>query len=395
MVYLTRNSFWINSGHATSAIVGILLAIVYANFFSPEVYGSYTTIIAISSILSVLTLFRMNTPTISAIAKGFDGTFLAALKMRLRWGILGSIMGFGFALYYYLNGNSQLTIAFILIAIFSPAMHSMASYRFFLAGKQNFKLLSLFLIATQLIHLTIVSFVGYVSDDLLTLLASYLGTHLMLRYFFTRYVIDKYSLKKEGLKVDKNALILGKRLSFFSIFGTLVSHIDKILIWHFLGPIQVAIYSFAITPPKQISKLFSPITDISLAKFGNRDKSVLKLAIPKKMITIFLFSVPIVLVYIFLAPFIFHTLFPKYESAIFYTQLYSLILLLQGRLLIPFFHSQQKNKELYIIDFMKPIIKISCIAIFLPTLGILGMIIALLTSASLDLMLRFYLMKKS
>ncbi|NQV88716.1 MAG: oligosaccharide flippase family protein [Parcubacteria group bacterium] len=396
MPYLLRNGIWINTGYASASVAGLILSVAYANFLSPETYGAYSTVISVTAILAILSLDKMSTPVTRAVAAGYSKTFLESYLCKLRWSFASAGVAFLLAVYYFLVGNVSLGMAFVMVGIFTPVMQPHALYNAYLNGKQNFRLTALLQIITQIIHVIVAASVSYLTDSFLVILFSYFVSHSILRVSSFLYVKTRFKKEIQEAAIDREAITLGRELSFLGSYSVIVSHLDKILLWHFLGPAQVALYAFATAPTKELSRLFNPISTLALPKFSNRSKLVLKQRLLGKIFKIGLFSLPIVVGYILLAPHLFSYLFPQYSAAILLSQIYSLKLLMQGdRLLSPFFHSQMLKKQLYIINIVSPTIKLVSMLCLLPFFGVMGIVISVLVTELIDLIYRLILVKRS
>ena len=395
MVYIARGSFWLNLSHFVTLVSSLVLSIAFANMLSPESYGVYSTILSASSLLMIPVLMGMGTAVTRAVAQGMDGVLIEAIKTKLRWGVISVFMSLGICGYYLWQGNKILAFSFAVIAFFLPLMHTATLYDAYLVGKQRFKRSSQYQIIETLMHLVVLTVILFFSTNLFLILAASFGVHTGIRCFFLVQIVKQDRLAHPGLIKDSNAISFGKHLSLLGAFGTVSKYADRLLVWHFLGPVQVAIYSFATLPITHISEFFQPLSTLAFSKFSQSSGDLLKKTIPKKMLIIFLFSIPIILVYILIAPFVYQWFFPQYIESIFFSQLFSLTLLLQGnRLFAPFFNSQSKIGVVYLMNFVIPAVKLVSMFVLLPFYGILGMIFAQLGSLVFNLCFQMYLLKK-
>ena len=112
MVYLFKGGSWLTLGNIISSVSALLLTIAFANLITKETFGSYKYILSFVGILSIPTLFGMGTAVVRAVARGHEGSLISALKMKIRWGFWGSLIGILLSGYYYFQGNGILAIAF-------------------------------------------------------------------------------------------------------------------------------------------------------------------------------------------------------------------------------------------------------------------------------------------
>src|SRR3989344_8728279 len=101
MVYLTVGGFWLILGKIVFNISGFLLIIAFANLLSKEAYGTYQYVLSVASILAIPTLSGMNSAIVRAVAQGYEGSFLPAIKTQIQWGILGGLASLGGAGGYF------------------------------------------------------------------------------------------------------------------------------------------------------------------------------------------------------------------------------------------------------------------------------------------------------
>lgn len=395
MISLAKVGFWLNAGHFMSALSGVLLAVAFANLLSQEVYGIYTTVLSLCSIIAIPTLFSMGTAVTRSVAQGCHGTVMKAFHVKLRWGVFGALASVGLAMYYLIQGNVQLTFAFLIVAPCIPFMYSASLYDAFFLGKQKYKTSSQLTMILSIVNLVTMTSVLFLSDSLFVLLVAYFGLNTALQGLFFWFVMQKIKRADQTLQCVEEAISFGKHLSLIGVMGVIAKYIDKVLIWHFLGPVQVAIYTFATVPVTHVSQLFQPLGTLALSKFSQREKDVLKSAIPKKIGKLFLFSIPVTLAYIVFIPTVFRLGFPQYTDSIFFSQVFALSLLFQGnRMFAPYFNSRAQKKELYKTNIIIPTIKIGFTIVLLPIYGIMGVIIAFLGTQVFSLIFQLYLLKK-
>src|SRR3989344_3749954 len=99
-----------------------------------------------------------------------------------------------------------------------------------------------------------------------------------------------------------------------SVLNTVAGQIDKILLWQFLGPVQVATYAFAIAIPEQLKGPLKGMGGIVLPKFAAQSPEEILRSIPLLWRKLGLYAVGLFCIsaaYIVAAPYIFAFLFPQ------------------------------------------------------------------------------------
>jgi len=392
MVYLAKGGSWLTLGQIISSASAFLLAVAFANLLPKEIYGVYKYIISIVSILTITTLPGMGIAITRAVARGYEGSFIPALKTKISWGLLGGLASLGLSGYYYLQGNITLTISFLIAAIFLPFMDSFSIYNSLLQGKKLFNVSTKYGIASQIIAVAILISALFFTKNLFIILFAYFISWTLLRFIFLKTTLKKFPPNNQG---DIQTISYGKHLSLMRVIGIIAGQLDKILLWHFLGAAPVAIYSFATAPIVQFRALLKSITPLVLPKLSVGNKEKIKKTLPVKMIKFLVIIIIPVILYIIFAPYIFKILFPQYLESIKYSQYLALIILFFPKKLLGLsilIHADKKI--LYLANILPPTINIILLIILLPLYGIFGIILAITGKEVFTTIMLIYFFKK-
>lgn len=391
MIYLAKGGGWLTLGKFVGSLSGFFLAIVYANFLPKEEYATYKYLLSIAALFSIITLPGIETSLIRSIAKGYEGSYNTGLIKRLKWSIIGGLIAATLAGYYFFKGNHILSIGLVIIAITSPIINcfSMVSL---LQGKKLWKTSSILnIIKTLILFILITLSTYYFPKALPLLLTSYLTTAVIQLIYF-KYLIKKYPLNNN---IDTECLKLGKHLSLMSALGTISEHIDKIIIWKFLGANELAIYSFAQIPINQLKDFLRSISILAFPKIAQQKSSVTKKTLLPKIFKLTIILLIPTFIYFISAPFLFRIFFPQYLNSVFYSQILAFTwLLFPLRMLSQTLISETKTKFLYIIQVLDPLVKITMYIILIPALGISGAIFSIYFSGLFSLALLIHFFKK-
>ncbi len=392
MIYLAKGGFWLTLGQIASSLSSFLLAIAFANLLPKETYGTYKYVLSLIGLLSVFTLSGMNTALTRSVARGFEGSLIPILKEKIKWGAVGSIISLTIAIYYYLNGNLTLTICFIITTTFLPFMDSLGIYGSFLNGRKNFKLNTKYNIITKTISTILIMLILVFSKNIFLILFVYFISYTSLKFIFLKLSIKK---EKPNSKIELDTISYGRHLSLMNIIGIIASQIDKILVWHFIGPAQLAIYSISVALPEQIKGFLKNISTLAFPKFSQKTILEIRKTIYQKIYRLFILLIFIVIAYCLLTPLIFKLFFPKYSESIFYSQIFSIsILSLVNILLDVLFKTAGNKKYLYKTNIFGATIKTLSILIGVIYYGILGLIIARLVSQIISIIFNISESKK-
>lgn len=377
MVYLAHGGFWLTVGQVVSTLSTLTLAIAFANLVPSETYGTYKYLLAVAAIFSIFTLPGMNTAIARSVARGDRSTVRTATKMRIVWSFLGTITTFTGSAYYFVNGNGELAAALALIGVFLPVFDTYTLYNAYLTGTQNFKKQSLFYLISQGLSTLLLTVALVFTNNILILLLAYFIPLTTIRFFLYKKIEKQFTFSAP----DKETLGYGKHLSFLDVFGIVAGNIDKVLLWKFLGPAQLAIYAFAVAIPEQIKGPLKGISSVALPKFSIQTPEHIRVFYRSFWYKVVVYSgilFIISFIYIGVAPLIFKLLFPSYLESVIYSQVLALSLF-TGAQSIPatLLSAHKRTRVQYILTTTRAVIQIILLFVLIPPFGVMGAVIAI------------------
>jgi O-antigen/teichoic acid export membrane protein len=392
MIYLTKTGWWINLGTVIISALSLVLYMVFARTLSLEVYGTYQYLLSGGALFGALTLTGMNGAIARAVARGHDRTLYTATQAQLRWSVVPLGVAFVVAGYYLFQGNTTLGIGFALIGITTPLIGIFGSYASFLQGKKDFRRsfwYGMFWNVSYYVGLILVSF--FYPTTLWLIVASF-GVQVIalgVVYFKT---IRTYLPKEDP---DVESISYGRHLSIMN-FGTVVaSQIDTIITFHLLGPVAVAVYSFATAIPERLSGFFKFLPAAALPKFASKTAEEMKGAFGPRILIAIIGMLLVAGVYALFAPLVFSILFPTYTESVPYSQVYALVLLTSiSGLFTSALIAQRNVKSLYVHTAVSPIMQVVLQFVGALLYGLWGLIVARLASQFLSALLAYIILKR-
>ncbi|MCA9361423.1 oligosaccharide flippase family protein [Candidatus Kaiserbacteria bacterium] len=393
MKYLAKGGFWISISYFIQVAIGVISTVALANLLPKESLGAYQYILSIAGILSVFTLSGLGTAITRAVAQGHDGALRSGVRTKLKWSV-GIVITSGIvASYYLLNDDMTLGLSFLIVGACAPIIESSKLYLNFLYGKEAFRdsvllgawrkpLPLIALIATLLFtdSVLILIFVYFISNAI-----SYVAV------YFT--IIKKYN---PPLESNNEAISYAKHLTMFRILGTFSNNVDKVLLWHFLGPVSVANFTIAQMATKYSIGTFSSVNTLILPKLTRRDLPTLQKTLHYK---VFLFTIMMAcgaVVYVFLVPILFKYVFPGYLDSIVLTQLMAVSFLFVPRdIYSKALTAHKQIKSQYIMSIVIPIIKIILLFTLIVFYGIWGAIYAIIATDFISALATYYFFKRA
>lgn len=398
-IYLVKGGFWFLLLKVVGLGLSFMLAIVYANFLDTATFGNFKYLLSLASLLMIFSIPGIGTALIQAIARGFEGGFHRVVTLKMKYGILGTMASFSFALYFFIKGNEVLPIPLVIIGILFPFFHAFSIYAALLSGRKLFDVRAKYIalqhiistLALGLIVIIVARF--YISSglDLILLTTAYFLVPTIIAFIFYNLIKKRF---KPNEKEDPKTITYGKHLTVMGIIRAISQRLDQILVFHYLGAAQLAVYSFAIYPVEEINGFLDIIPSLAFPKFSARTREEIKKNIFQKIIRLFVLSFVAMAVYIFVAPYIFKTVFPQYVESIAYTQIFALFLIVTNSLPIIALESQLAVKERYTITIFSKVATIGFMLIFVIFYGIWGIIAGRILGAALSSLLSLWLVKK-
>ena len=388
--YLLRGGFWQSLGQIITMLISLITMRAFAYQTSKEIFGTYQYILSIISILAIFTLPGIQSALIRAVAKGKEGTLKICVKEKIKWSLIGTLGCLAVSIWYFIHQNLVLGKSFLIASFLFPIpMISNAAFGFW-QGRKNFKAYSKYSVIISLLEALFFIPILFLTNDIVLIMLAYFLSRTLFRFLFLKKTLQKVKNNEE----DKSAISFGKHLTLMQAIGLVTSQLDKIIIWQLLGPVQVAIYSFAQIPITKINAIINP-TPLLLPKLSQKNIKEIKKDLFKKFSKSFLFFTPFTMAIIPTVPFFFKLIFPQYVSAIPYTQILCLsFLFLPFSLITSSFQAGNKTKELYVVNILGNLLKIILFILLIPKLKIWGIIISSLLGSSLNGLLMVYLFKK-
>lgn len=376
-----KNFSYMFTNNIVTIIFAMLLSIMLARVLSKDVFGQYNLIISIFGLVSILSLPGMNSSITRSCARGFDGSFFEGTKSRIRWGLAGSFALFIIGLYYYTVDLFNLSFGLLVAAMFFIPYFSFRTYGGYLLSKKRFKTWSLYLSIVTIVANLTTAIIAYYFRNLLIVILVLLGMASIINII----LLFKTLKEKENNRVDAETVPYGKRLTAVIILSMIKSHLDKIIIGLFLGFEALAIYSVAITIPRQVKPIWTTITNMIFSDLSKKKKNYAYLAVRKRFRYVMLLSILIIIIGILvMPPLIYYLYSSKYLDSIFYAQLLMLITLSGPSIILVNLATAQKQlRKVYNVSTIPAVIHIVLLIILTPLYGIMGATIATIIGGGL------------
>lgn len=397
MFYIVSNSFWTTFGFVASSLSSVVLVYFFANYLDKETYGFYKYILSLSGFLRFLTLAGLDTAVTQATASGKTGILRYATKIQIKWNMIFLVASCVLSGYYLMHGNYTVGYSVIILGVtfsFSSALNTFGS---FLSGKKEFKRLSLWGIFSNVAYtVAMILAIVFGKNNVMVLVSTYAFITLATTLILYAKTIRLYKLAPENKQDNKEFLIYGAHLSFVYAIANVAQYIDKIVIFHFLGAIELAVYGLATAIPERIRGYTKSLNSIVLPKLAERTMQNIDSVFLKRIFQTMAAGAVISILYALAAPYLYRIFLPQYLESVSYSQILSfcLIFAMPTAYIGSVFNSQKMVTSIYLSNSATNVIRIILFIILGSMWGIWGVIITSLIGYATGLIYGLYLWKK-
>lgn len=390
--YVVKQGSWLAFGQIASNLLGVLLIVAFANVIPPTTYGIYKYVLSVYGIFSLFALSDMGTAVSKSVAEGNEAIYKKALRMEMKWGLIGSVGLVALAIYYFSKDNSVFGYCFIICAACLPFFESLNTYQHILAGKKRFDLQARYYLGTRILSAGGLIATVFFTTNVLAILLAY-----FLPYILSNLIFGPLSLRKLILndRFDPRALTYGKHLSLISVvsFGTL--YLENIIVFKLLGPIELAVFSIALAPVGRLQSFFGIIPEISFPKYTERPIEEIRKTILSKVFRAMLLCGIIVALYMVAVPFFFKFILPQYASAVIYAQILAIpFIWYPAALFSRILAAKGATKYIYRYNIIEAIIQISIMFCGIYFFGLLGASIGKVLVSAISYFILYHYFKK-
>lgn len=392
--YFIKGGFWLILGQIFTIIFGLISTVLFTHFLSESEYGIYKYLLSLAAIFSLFSLTGLGQSILQTAAKGFHGFYKEVLSINLKYNLGISAAALAGSLYYFINDNTTLALGCLTIAIIQPIINTYKYIPVYLIGTKQFAQST----KLNLFKMLFVTSTGiatlFLTNNILLLFAVYLSGNLVVNIF------SQFFYKPETLKVPNEIyshyISYAKNTSIRNIIGDIAYRIDNIVVFTQLGAAELAIYVVASVIPEQIKSSFKSLAKLFLPKLAQQTNiEIAKKNILKRSIQLFIIFLIVSITYILLSPFIYTTLFPKYESAILLSQLLAISFPAAIALLpINLLQVHTKEKKLYMFNLISSAMTATLTVSLISIYGLMGAIIAKVVSRYISMGVSFYYLYK-
>ncbi len=386
MVYLTKGGFWTTLSFTVGLIASIASMIAFGNLLSRDAYGTYNYLLSLGASLSFLTLSGAGIAVTRAVARGHEAIVPRVLRLQLKYNLIAIGTVLTAAAYYGYKENFLFAAALTLLAIAYPLAEAFHIYVQVLTGKKRFDLLTKITSVITLLSTATTILTLFVTTNILAIIAVYTLMSIVpniIAYRLTTRNLDTSTPNPEQIKEMQRTAF---HLTGAGLVGTAAAYIDKILLFQVAGPASLAVYGFAIAGPERLKSLVKNWIGIAAPRLAESSLNEIRLVLYKRIGLSLILGACLSVVYILLAPFLFHLFLPRYLDAITFSQIQSLGLITAPIVIYlgAIFATQNMLRATYALSIGTQIVRITLFVVLGWLWQIWGLIVASILSSFLN-----------
>jgi len=348
--YFFKGGLKLGIGQVVLMALSFILSLVLVNALSKEAYGQYKYALTIFSLVGVAGLTEMMTAIIRGVARGYSGSIMEGLRVKLLWGSIGTLVGLGVAGYYLYYGQTVLGLAIVVGSVLTPITNALYVYEGYFQGKKQFGRSVTASIVVQCIYSAVVIATVFFSKSIAIIFLTGYGSMLLVRAMYLRRVFRAIPTKSPS---DPELMKLGKHLSFIKTTAFVTSSLWNIILFHYFGGVTLALYAVASAPIEQIRGFLLIGENLLLPKVSDPKWRLADArTFWSKLFPVLAIVFGGILFYQLIASWFYGLFFPKYLEVVPYSILLSWSLLLTSVQIVVMIILKARHalRELYIIN---------------------------------------------
>lgn len=389
LAYIIKSEFWVYARQAITILTGLIVYVAFTRLVSKETFGNYNFLLALLSVLSIVSLPGLNTAVLRSVARGYEGCYKKAVRLSFYWSLLGTPLLICAGAYVYYTMSEAPGTCLMIAGIFFPFMFATNTWDSLLQGKKRFDLSAKFISAQSILNaIAMVSVIFLDPGNLVAIILTYLLTTSVLNCLF--YLISHRYVDND--REDQDWKKYGYFITVTGIVGLIANNIDRILIGVLLGPVDLAVYSVALMIPDKLKDTLKYAWTPFTPKFCQEsvDLKLVRGKLKKVIVPVVVAVILISAAYILFVDDVIILLFGEgYADSIFYSQALILMVLLSvpGVFFGTFAVSKKSKNAINWGYNIFPFIKIAMVCILTFFMGLAGTVIGLILSTAVQLFL--------
>jgi len=211
--------------------------------------------------------------------------------------------------------------------------------------------------------------------EVIWLITAYVSITLFSTLVFYFVTLHKF---KPPISESKDVFQYGRSLTYIGLAGPVIGQLDNIILTHFWGPAQLAVYAIAMAIPNRAIPMIKSWVNIAFPKIAAKEPRNMNDLFYQRIFQGMFVGGIITLGYVLAAPFLFKLLLPQYMDSVFYSQLLaiSFIFVMPIRYVGVLLAAQKLPRLMFISNSIQDVIRIILYIVLGIWGGIFGLILA-------------------
>ena len=259
----------------------LLVSVIFARYLTKEVYGEYQLIISILGILGIFSFTGLNVSILRSVAKGFDYSYVKAVKFSFKKSLLTIPVFTGIAIWYFLHQNKELSIIFIFAAILFSFIYAHNKWLAYWKGKEKFeKVAKQQILQNVILNSALITGAIFYSENVFVISLTFLIVNAGFHTFW--HYKTKQSITSAN--VDEDCIPYGKYMTGLGVLSSIILYFDKIVIGFFDIKL-LAVYAIALKLFDVMKQLLKSFFSITMPKFAKNN-----VRLPNRILFLLIFS---------------------------------------------------------------------------------------------------------
>jgi O-antigen/teichoic acid export membrane protein len=366
------------------------MSVALARSLTKEAYGWYGVVMSIVGVMALSSLPEMSTAIARAVSRGYDGTYLLAIRERVRFSLWGVVAAIILSVYFFVQGKAELSAIFVAVSLTFVFTQVFSSYQSVLLGQKRFGQIAVRQALYSIFTYGITVVVVLVSKSLLAAVTAFFVCEGITNVVFHIRVVPLLRSRQ----VDAASLGYGKHLTLMDIPGIISAYIDTMLVAYFLSLPDVAVYNVAAAVPPAMNAIFKTVGSVIFPDLSSIKMSEAARYVRQRMSVLLLFGTGVAVAVYLLIPFIIPLFYSRtYEASVPFARIMAcgMGISAPGVILTTLLSAQKKTSELYFYRMVLPVISILLCVILTWKWGLLGISYARSLSWILGSVIAFFL----
>lgn len=268
---LFKDSFGVLVGNLINMGMGMLTSIVLARTLPMAELGRYQLVVSYLALAQIAALPGMNVMVNKAAMKGHDALFYPILRRSMISAAIFSLLAMSAGAFLQLSGiRPDIGLNLLVVGAFLPIIGLEKHDPVFL-GKKLFSLSRRMSVYSSLASFLLVGSVAYLTRDLRLVIAGLFAARLLT--VGTGFLLARSRLSGASVPdaVRDDYLAQGWRQSWFTVFGIVVSQVDKLV----LGTLNVqllAVYYVGSVLPGRVKDNLKVLFGVTVTHWASLPK---------------------------------------------------------------------------------------------------------------------------